>query len=71
VLFSPDHKEALDNIAALGRHLKDADKFANISNTAGAAAWAKLIAGGAAAIGALSYGDVSLLIKGLPVPGPG
>lgn len=71
VLFSPAHKEALDNIAALGRHLKDADKFANTSNTAGSAAWAKLIAGGAAAVGALSYGDVSLLIKGLAGAGAG
>lgn len=71
VLFEPAHKEALDNIAALGRHMKDADKFANTSNTAGAAAWGKLIAGGAAAIGALSYGDVSLLIKGLAGAGVG
>ena len=71
VLFSPEHKEALDNIALLGRHLKDADKFANTSNTAGAAAWAKLIAGGAAAVGALSYGDVSLLIKGMAGVGAG
>lgn len=71
VLFSPDHKEALDNIAALGRHMKDADKFANTSNTAGAAAWGKLIAGGAAAVGALAYGDVSLLIKGLAGAGAG
>lgn len=71
VLFSPEHKSALDNIAALGRHLKDADKFANTSNTAGAAAWAKLIAGGAAAVGALSYGDVSLLIKGIAGVGAG
>lgn len=71
VLFSPDHKAALDNIAALGRHLKDADKFANTSNTAGAAAWGKLIAGGAAAVGALAYGDVSLLIKGLGAAGTG
>ena len=71
VLFSPDHKEALDNIAALGRHMKDADKFANTSNTAGAAAWGKLIAGGAASVGALAYGDVSLLIKGLAGAGAG
>ena len=71
VLFSADHKTALDNIAALGRHLKDADKFANTSNTAGATAWAKLIAGGAAAVGALSYGDVSLLIKGIAGAGAG
>lgn len=71
VLFSPEHKASLDSIAQLGRHLKDADKFANTSNTAGAAAWGKLIAGGAAAIGALAYGDVSLLIKGLGAAGGG
>ena len=71
VLFSPEHKSSLDNIAALGRHLKDADKFANTSNTAGAAAWGKLIASGAAAVGALTYGDVSLLIKGLGAAGTG
>ncbi len=71
VLFSPQHKESLDNIAALGRHMKDADKFANTSNTAGAAAWGKLIASGAAAVGALAYGDVSLLLKGLGAAGVG
>lgn len=71
VLFSPQHKQALDDIAALGRHLKDADKFANTSNTAGAAAWGKLIAGGAAAAGALTYGDVSLLLKGIGAAGTG
>lgn len=71
VLFSPEHQTSLDNIAALGRHLKDADKFANTSNTAGAAAWGKLIASGAAAAGALTYGDVSLLIKGLGAAGTG
>lgn len=71
VLFSPEHKQSLDAIAALGRHLKDADKFANTSNTAGANAWAKLITGGAAAAGALTYGDVSLLLKGLAAGGTG
>jgi len=71
VLFSPEHKASLDSIAALGRHLKDADKFANTSNTAGAAAWGKLIASGAAAAGALTYGDVSLLIKGIGAAGTG
>lgn len=71
VLFSPEHKTSLDSIAQLGRHLKDADKFANTSNTAGAAAWGKVIAGGMAAIGALTYGDVSLLVKGLGAAGGG
>jgi len=71
VMFSPEHKTSLDDIAALGRHLKDADKFANTSNTAGAAAWGKLITSGAAAVAALSYGDVSLLLKGLGAAGGG
>lgn len=71
VMFSPEHKAALDNIAGLGRHLKDADKFANTSNTAGAAAWGKLITSGAAAVAALSYGDVSLLLKGVGAAGGG
>lgn len=71
VMFSPEHKAALDSIAGLGRHLKDADKFANTSNTAGAQAWAKLIASGAAAAGALTYGDVSLLLKGMGAAGGG
>jgi hypothetical protein len=71
VLFSPEHKASLDSIAQLGRHLKDADKFANTSNTAGAAAWGKLIASGAAAVAALTYGDVTLLLKGLGAAGGG
>ena len=33
VLFSQQHKQHLDNIAQLGRQLKDADRYANTSNT--------------------------------------
>jgi len=36
VLFSPQHQKWIDDVAQLGRHLKDADKFVNHSNTAGA-----------------------------------
>lgn len=71
VLFSPEHKQVLDNIASMGVHLKDADKFANTSNTAGSAAWGKLIAGGAGAIAALTYGDPTKLIMGLAAAGGG
>lgn len=71
ILFSPEHKQSLDSIAQLGRHLKDADKFANTSNTAGATAWGKLIAGGAGAIAALSYGDPTKLVAGLAAAGGG
>lgn len=71
ILFSPEHKQSLDNIAQLGRHLKDADKFANTSNTAGSAAWGKLIAGGAGAVAALTYGDPTKLVAGLAGLGGG
>jgi hypothetical protein len=71
ILFSPEHKQSLDNIAQLGRHLKDADKFANTSNTAGASAWGKLIAGGAGAVAALTYGDPTKLVAGLAGLGGG
>lgn len=71
VLFSPQHKADLDSIVSIGRKLKDSDKYANTSNTAGAAAWGKLLAGGAAAIGALTYGDATLLVKGLAAGGTG
>jgi hypothetical protein len=71
ILFSPEHKQSLDNIAQLGRHLKDADKFANTSNTAGSAAWGKLIAGGAGAVAALTYGDPTKLVAGLASVGGG
>lgn len=36
VLFSKDHRKWIDDVAQLGKHLKDADKFVNTSNTAGA-----------------------------------
>src|SRR5262249_38706820 len=36
VLFSREHQQWIDNIAQLGRHLKNADQYVNTSNTAGA-----------------------------------
>ncbi len=36
VLFSPQHQKWIDDVTQLGRHLKDADKYVNTSNTAGA-----------------------------------
>jgi hypothetical protein len=36
ILFSKQHQRMIGDIADLGRHLKDADKFVNTSNTAGA-----------------------------------
>lgn len=36
LLFSPQHRGWIDNIAQLAEHVKDADKYRNTSNTAGA-----------------------------------
>lgn len=71
ILFSPEHRTSLDAIAQLGRHIKDADKFANTSNTSGASSWAKVIAGAAAAGGALLYGDPTKLLAALGTAGGG
>jgi len=72
VLFSPEHKSTLDNIAAMGAHLKDADKFANTSNTAGAVAMGDFLKMGAVALGTLAAtGNPTPLLIGLTGAGGG
>lgn len=71
VMFSPEHRKALDDIAQLGRHLKDTEKLANTSNTAGAMSWGKVLAGTAAAGGALLFGDPTKLAALLGTAGGG
>lgn len=54
VMFSPEHRQWLDNIASLGQHVKNVDQYANHSNTAGALMlfeMMKAAAEGAAAVG--------------------
>jgi hypothetical protein len=65
VLFSQQHKQYLDNIAALGRHLKDADQYANKSGTGRAVMLGSIgSALGTAGIHALG-GDVIPLLDAL------
>lgn len=65
VLFSEQHRKYLDDIARLGKHLKDADKYLNPSGTSRAGAMAAL-AGAAGPIGlSAARGDVLPLIGAL------
>jgi uncharacterized protein YidB (DUF937 family) len=83
VLFSPTHKQMIDDIASLGRHLKGGDQYRNHSNTAGAiilwdivravgetgvAAAAGLVAPGAVAGVAVTAGMAELLTRFLASP---
>jgi hypothetical protein len=55
VMFSPEHQQWINNIASLGKHLKNADKYVNNSNTSGALIlWdiIRAVAEGAIGIGA-------------------
>lgn len=71
VMFDPEHRASLDALAQLGRHLKDTEKLANTSNTAGAMSWGKVLAGTAAAGGALLFGDPTKLAALLGTAGGG
>lgn len=72
ILFSPQHRETLDSIAAMGAHLKDADKFANTSNTAGAIALGDFLKMSAVALGTLAAtGNPTPLLVGLTGAGGG
>ncbi len=73
VLFEQQHAKMLDDVAALGQHLKDADKYANTSNTARATMTGDVLKLGAGAIGGLVAGGAGIgpLVAALSAAGGG
>lgn len=58
VMFSPEHRQWLDNISSLGQHVKNVDQYVNHSNTAGALMLFELMKAGAEGVGAVAGGLV-------------
>lgn len=59
VLFSKHHQTMINDIAGLGRHLKNADKYVNNSNTAGALILFELAKTGVETAAAVTMGILS------------